>query len=60
MDKSFEVNRASSENVRGDFQTESTIMNAVEVRGGYKYYGKDKDPKIILNRLDMNVSHGSM
>ena len=35
-------------------------MNAVEVRGGYKYYGKDKDPKIILNRLDMNVSHGSM
>lgn len=35
-------------------------MNAVEVRGGYKFYGKDKDPKIILNRLDMNVSHGSM
>lgn len=36
------------------------IMNAVEVRGGYKYYGSEKDPKIILNRLDMNVSHGSM
>lgn len=35
-------------------------MNAVEVRAGYKYYGKEKDPKIILNRLDMNVSHGSM
>lgn len=35
-------------------------MNAVEVRGGYKYYGKHNDPKIILNRLDMTVTHGSM
>lgn len=41
-------------------QFRTVNMNAVEVRGGYKYYGKDKDPKIILNRLDMNVSHGSM
>jgi hypothetical protein len=35
-------------------------MHAVEVRGGYKYYGKRKDPKIILNHLDMTVTHGSM
>lgn len=42
--------------------TQSTIMSAVEVRGGYKYYGSPNDPnkKIILNYLDMNVPIGSM
>lgn len=35
-------------------------MSAVEVRGGYKFYGKEKDPKIVLNRLNMTVTHGSM
>lgn len=35
-------------------------MNAVELRNGYKFYGKENDPKIILNRLNMTVSHGSM
>ncbi|KAG5674743.1 hypothetical protein PVAND_004694 [Polypedilum vanderplanki] len=35
-------------------------MNAVEVRAGYKYYGKDKDPKIVLNRINMTVTHGSI
>ena len=35
-------------------------MNAVEVRDGYKFYGKEKDPKIVLNRLNMTVTHGSM
>uniref|UniRef100_A0A336MEP9 CSON012244 protein n=1 Tax=Culicoides sonorensis TaxID=179676 RepID=A0A336MEP9_CULSO len=36
---------------------------AVELRKGYKYYGKsDHDPnkKIILNHLDMTVEHGSI
>ncbi|CAG9797343.1 unnamed protein product [Chironomus riparius] len=35
-------------------------MNAVEVRNGYKFYGKEKDPKIVLNRLNMTVTHGSI
>lgn len=37
-------------------------MTAVEVRNGYKFYGRAKDPnkKIILNYLNMNVAHGSM
>lgn len=35
-------------------------MSAVEVRSGYKYYGKEKDPKIVLNRINMTVTHGSM
>ncbi|XP_055325391.1 ABC transporter G family member 23 [Sitodiplosis mosellana] len=37
-------------------------MAAVEVRGGYKYYGSPNDPnkKIILNYLDMNVPIGSI
>lgn len=35
-------------------------MHAVEVRGAYKYYGKAKDPKIVLNKLNMTVSPGSM
>lgn len=35
-------------------------MNAVELRDGYKFYGKENDPKIVLNRLNMNVAHGSM
>jgi hypothetical protein len=35
-------------------------MNTVEVRGAYKYYGKPKDPKIVLNKLHMTVSPGSM
>lgn len=35
-------------------------MHAVEVRGAYKYYGKAKDPKIVLNRLNMTVDPGSM
>lgn len=35
-------------------------MNSVEVRDAYKYYGKAKDPKIILNRLNMTVAPGSM
>lgn len=35
-------------------------MSAVEVRGGYKYYGKEKDPKIVLNRINMTVTHGSI
>ena len=35
-------------------------MNTVEVRGAYKYYGKPKDPKIVLNKLNMTVSPGSM
>lgn len=38
----------------------SEKMSAVEVRGGYKFYGKEKDPKIVLNRLNMTVTHGSM
>lgn len=36
---------------------------AVEIRKGYKYYGKsDHDPnkKTVLNHLDMTVEHGSM
>ncbi|KAL7040383.1 hypothetical protein ACKWTF_000370 [Chironomus riparius] len=35
-------------------------MHSVEVRGAYKYYGKPKDPKIILNRLNMTVAPGSI
>lgn len=37
-------------------------MAAVEVRGGYKYYGSPSDPnkKIVLNYLNMNVLNGSM
>lgn len=35
-------------------------MDAVEVRNGYKFYGKEKDPKIVLNRINMTVTHGSM
>lgn len=35
-------------------------MAAVEVRSGYKYYGRSKDRKVILNHLDMNVYSGSM
>lgn len=37
-------------------------MAAVEVRGGYKYYGNPKDPnkKVVLNYLNMNVLNGSM
>lgn len=37
-------------------------MAAVEVRGGYKFYGKAKDPnkKVVLNYLNMNVPIGSM
>lgn len=35
-------------------------MHAVEVRNAYKYYGKAKDPKIVLNKLNMTVSPGSI
>lgn len=35
-------------------------MTAVEVRNGYKYYGSKKNPKIVLNQLNMNVMRGSM
>lgn len=35
-------------------------MNTVEVRGAYKFYGKAKDPKVVLNKLNMTVSAGSM
>lgn len=37
-------------------------MAAVEVRGGYKFYGSPSDPnkKIVLNYLNMNVLNGSM
>jgi hypothetical protein len=35
-------------------------MHAVEVRGAYKYYGTAKDPKIVLNRLNMTVEPGLM
>lgn len=35
-------------------------MHAVEVRNAYKYYGSKKSPNVILNRLSMTVSHGSM
>lgn len=35
-------------------------MNTVEVRGAYKFYGKPKDAKIILNKLNMTVAPGSM
>lgn len=35
-------------------------MNAVEVRAGFKYYGSAKKAKIILNRLNMTVTHGSI
>ncbi|EDW12203.1 ABC transporter G family member 20 [Drosophila mojavensis] len=35
-------------------------MAAVEVRNGYKYYGSKKNPKIVLNQLNMNVMRGSI
>lgn len=35
-------------------------MSAVEVFDGYKYYGRAKNPKIILNHLDMKVESGTM
>lgn len=37
-------------------------MAAVEVKGGYKFYGSAVDPnkKIVLNYLNMNVMNGSM
>lgn len=37
-------------------------MAAVEVKGGYKYYGSAVDPnkKIVLNYLNMNVMNGSI
>lgn len=37
-------------------------MTAVEVRNGYKYYGRSSNPnkKIILNYLNMTVMRGSM
>lgn len=35
-------------------------MAAVEVRDGYKFYGRASNPKIILNYLNMNVPKGSM
>lgn len=35
-------------------------MNTVEVRDAFKYYGKAKDPKIVLNKLNMTVAPGSM
>jgi hypothetical protein len=35
-------------------------MNAVEVRGAYKFYGKPKNRQVVLNKLDMTVEHGSM
>lgn len=35
-------------------------MNTVEARGAYKYYGKPKDAKIVLNKLNMTVPPGSM
>ena len=35
-------------------------MNTVEVHGAYKYYAKPKDPEIVLNKLNMTVSPGSM
>jgi hypothetical protein len=45
---------------KGELEQNSAKMNAVEVRGGFKFYGKEKDPKIVLNRLNMTVTHGSM
>lgn len=38
----------------------SNNMAAVEVRDGFKYYGRSANPKIILNFLNMNVPKGSM
>lgn len=35
------------------------IRNTVEVRDAYKHYGT-KDPKIVLNKLNMTVAPGSM
>ncbi|XP_017854545.2 ABC transporter G family member 20 [Drosophila busckii] len=35
-------------------------MAAVEVHNGYKYYGSKKNPKIVLNQLNMNVMRGSI
>jgi ABC-type multidrug transport system ATPase subunit len=35
-------------------------MNAIEVRSAYKYFGNVKDPKVVLNRLNMTVRYGSI
>lgn len=39
---------------------EAATMNTVEVRSAFKFYGKANDPKIVLNKLNMTVSPGSM
>lgn len=49
-----------SVNIEAVNQQYSLKMNTVEVRGAYKYYGKSKDPKVVLNKLNMTVSAGSM
>ena len=51
------INKLFCFNVLAEFTTK---MHAVEVRGAYKYYGKARDPKIVLNRLCMTVEPGSM
>lgn len=35
-------------------------MNAVEVTNGYKFYGSSKNPKVVLNRVNVAVRQGSM
>jgi ABC-type multidrug transport system ATPase subunit len=36
------------------------MMNAVEIRSGYKYFGSASKPIVVLNRLNMTVSYGSL
>ena len=36
------------------------MINAVEIKSAYKYYGTKKDPQIIFNGLDMTVKKDTM
>jgi ABC-type multidrug transport system ATPase subunit len=36
------------------------MMNAVEIRSGYKYFGSANEPLVVLNRLNMTVNYGSL